>query len=459
MNMKITNQLTRYYILFYALYSMTQRIIPISVFCVGPLAGILYKLIVAAGGCLALSYLILGFRRWRMNSVFFLLGGFIAVLCITTLLNHKYNLSDNILGVITFVIQLILFFSYYHMAEKVEFSFTIQLTAIVSSILWSICCFISLTQYVRNIQYHTLNSMGNTVRQGIMDGRLFGIFSDPNFAAFTSFLVLILLAYTFYCQKNMFLRIYISISILINVSYIVFSNSRTVFLSVIGTIFFFVLLMTYRHYIAKERTSIKRLILYAGRNLALTLIGLIAVYCLLFFPMQNIGKQIEPERSETDLVRDDVGGDNLTNNRSTIWINYLDLYKKKPVFGFSINSALPYATEHNPEGYLAKTQYVTHNGYLSLLVETGILGFLLMSAFLIIMFVRNLKRIQANDKISPDYTVALCLVVAVLIFLVCFHDVFFTVNIETMLLYLSMGVLFIETTPQIARSTLSTETR
>ena len=44
--MKITNQITRYYILFYALYSMTQRIIPISVFCVGPLAGILYKLIV-----------------------------------------------------------------------------------------------------------------------------------------------------------------------------------------------------------------------------------------------------------------------------------------------------------------------------------------------------------------------------------------------------------------------------
>lgn len=456
--MKITNQITRYYILFYALYSMTQRIIPISVFCVGPLAGILYKLIVGVGDCLALVYLVSGFKKWKMNSLFALLGGFTLVLCITTLLNRSYNFFDNVLGVITFGVQLILFFSYYHMTEKKEFSFTIQLTAVASSILWNICCAISLAQYLLDIQYRTLNPIGNTVRQGIVDGRLFGIFSDPNFAAFTSFLVLMLLAYTFYCQKNRILRIYIGISIVLNIAYIVFSNSRTVFLCVIGTVFFFVLLLTYRRYIADGRTSVKRFLLYAVRNLALSLAGMIAVYSLLFYPMQNFGKQMEPQRSETDLVRDDVGGDNVTNNRSTIWIHYLDLYKKKPVFGFSINTALPYATEHDPEGYLAQTQYVTHNGYLSLLVETGILGFALMACFIILMLIRNVKRIQANEKISPDYALALSLVVAVLIFLVCFHDIFFTVNIETMLLYLSMGVLFIETDSQTAQSTLSTQT-
>ena len=50
-----------------------------------------------------------------MNSLFALLGGFILVLCITTLLNRSYNFFDNVLGVITFGVQLILFFSYYHM--------------------------------------------------------------------------------------------------------------------------------------------------------------------------------------------------------------------------------------------------------------------------------------------------------------------------------------------------------
>jgi len=81
-----------------------------------------------------------------------------------------------------------------------------------------------------------------------------------------------------------------------------------------------------------------------------------------------------------------------------------------------------------------------------------------MACFIILMLIRNVKRIQANEKISPDYALALSLVVAVLIFLVCFHDIFFTVNIETMLLYLSMGVLFIETDSQTAQSTLSTQT-
>lgn len=119
-----------------------------------------------------------------MNSLFALLGGFTLVLCITTLLNHRYNFFDNVLGVITFGVQLILFFSYYHMTEKKEFSFTIRLTAVISSILWSICCAISLAQYLLDIQYRTLNPIGNIVRQGIVDGRLFGIFSDPKLCRF-----------------------------------------------------------------------------------------------------------------------------------------------------------------------------------------------------------------------------------------------------------------------------------
>lgn len=459
MNMKITNQITRYYILFYAIYSMTQRIIPISTFCIGTLANILYKLIIVGAGCLALAYVIQGFRKWKMNSLFALLGGFLLVLCLSTLINREYLFFDNVLGVMTFAVQVILFFGYYHMVSKKEFSFTIQITALISSILWNVACVISLVQYIMDIQYRTISPLNHMVRQGIIDGRLFGIFSDPNFAAFTSFVLLILLAYTYYCVKNTGIHVYIGITGIINVAYIILSNSRTVFLCIIGTVFFFVLLMTYRHYVEDGRKSIRKLFLHAIRNMALSLVGLLIVYSLIFFPMQVVGRQLEPQRSETDLVREDVGGDNLTNNRSTIWTHYFDLYKEKPVFGFSLNKALPYATEHDPEGYLAQTQYVTHNGYLSLLIETGIVGFLVMALFFILLFWRNVKRIQANEKISPDYCLALCLIVAVLIFLVCFHDIFFTVNIETMLLYLSMGVVFIHTTPQIPESKPSIETK
>ncbi len=122
----------------------------------------------------------------------------------------------------------------------------------------NICCAISLAQYLLDIQYRTLNPIGNTVRQGIVDGRLFGIFSDPNFAAFYFLFSADAACIHFLLPKNRILRIYIGISAVLNIAYIVFSNSRTVFLCVIGTVFFFVLLLTYRRYIADGRTSVKR---------------------------------------------------------------------------------------------------------------------------------------------------------------------------------------------------------
>ena len=139
------------------------------------------------------------------------------------------------------------------------------------------------------------------------------------------------------------------------------------------------------------------------------------------------------------MVREDVNVENLTNNRSTIWKNYLTLYKDKPVFGFSIGSALPYVTEKDPDSYLAQTQYVTHNSYLSLLIETGITGFLVMAAFFLLSMTESLKRIRQKEPLSDSYFMFLSVIAAVIIFMLCFHDIFFTVNVETMLLFTGLG--------------------
>ncbi len=150
---------------------------------------------------------------------------------------------------------------------------------------------------------------------------------------------------------------------------------------------------------------------------------------------------LEPKRAVNDMVREDVNTDNITNNRSTIWKNYLSLYKEKPLFGFSVRSALPYVTDKYPDSYLAKTQYVTHNGYLSLLVETGAVGFCVMGTFFLLVLLQSIKKLRQKETVRESYLFFTSLTVSILIFLMCFHDVFFTVNIETMLLYIAVGYL------------------
>lgn len=436
----LINRITCWYIIFYAVYSLSTRFMPTKILCAGLLENILYKGIVIGAGLLALCYIILLAKTVRPDKSLCLLAAFVLILGISTILNREYEFVSNMMGAATFVIQFIIFYFLPRLMPDDMIAACLKRIAISTAFFWSIGCFLSLYQYIGNIHYLTWHPEGRFVRQGIVDGRLFGLFSDPNFAAFTSLLIIMLLVKEWKRGQKWY-RVYAAICIAANVSYLIMSNSRTIYLSAIGTMLFYILLKTYREYCQSETKDRKRFFCRLGKRTVITLISTAVVYAAVFFSIQGIGYLVSPDRSADDMVRDDVNTDNITNNRSTIWENYLTLYKDKPIFGFSIGSALPYATEKDPDGYLAQTQYVTHNSYLSLLIETGLTGFLVMSAFFILNVVQSLKRIRRKKELDDCYPLFASIIAAVLIFMLCFHDIFFTVNIETMLLFIGIGYM------------------
>lgn len=429
------------YIVFYALYSVSTRFVPTAVLWEGPTADILYKSIIIGGGILSLFCLYVLRNNRKPDTQTILLCLFILVLGVSSLLNYKYELAGNILGLATFASQLILFYFLPKILTEDRLVRCLQFTAFYTSFFWNIGCVTSLWQYIRNIHYTILNPEGHRIRQGIVDGRLFGLFSDPNFAAFTSLILILLLLFTIRKTSFFPLKIYGWTSIVINTCYIIMSNSRTIFIAAAGTILFTVVLITYRQYRSNEEVDLGRFFIQSAKRGLIALAAMIVVYSLIFFPLRQMGQMMEPERAVNDMVREDVDADNFTNNRSTIWKNYLSLYKEKPLFGFSVRSALPYVTDNYPDSYLAKTQYVTHNGYLSLLVETGAVGFCVMGAFFLLVFLQSLKKLRQKDTVSENYLFFASLTVSILIFMMCFHDIFFTVNIETMLLFIAVGYL------------------
>lgn len=435
---QIINRITCWYLIFYAVYSLSTRFMPTKILCAGPLEDILYKGVVIIAGLLALCYIFLLAKTIRPDRQLCLLAVFILILGISTILNRKYEFTGNVMGMATFVVQLILFYFLPHVMPKDMISVWLKRMTACLSFFWSIACVASLSQYIGNVHYLTMHPDGRLVRQGIVDGRLFGLFSDPNFAAFTSLLLIILLLRE-WKRGDKWFRVYASICIAANLAYLIMSNSRTIYLSAIGTLVFFVALTTYYQHCQSGNTSGKLFFCRLAKRTAITVAAAAVLYAAVFFSIQGIGYLAAPDRSTDDMVREDVNVENLTNNRSTIWKNYLTLYKDKPVFGFSIGSALPYVTEKDPDSYLAQTQYVTHNSYLSLLIETGITGFLVMAAFFLLSMTESLKRIRQKEPLSDSYFMFISVIAAVMIFMLCFHDIFFTVNVETMLLFTGLG--------------------
>jgi lipopolysaccharide cholinephosphotransferase len=365
---------------------------------------------------------------------FILWGAFILVICISTALNYSYNLADNMYGILTFGFQLVLFYLLGKTLTAAEWISLIKKIILPCSFLWDVSCAGSLVQFLFNMSYRTIFSKEHSsVRQGIIDGRLFGLFSDPNFAAFTSLLLMFGLWHIRSHVRHTSTKFFIWLSLVLNAMYIVMSNSRTVYISVAASILFYSLVSCYKKY---RQDLIKHLI---QRTLA-TCILLVASYLAILLPLQGIAKLICPNRNTAvEMERDDVNADNISNNRFTIWQAYLELYTEKPLFGFSTRSALTYVDENHPDSYLAKTQYVTHNTYLSLLVETGAIGFLVFAIFMVLTFLRFVRNIREQ---SDTYLLFSTWIVTILIFGLCFHDIFFTLNLETMLFLCGLGFLW-----------------
>lgn len=444
---KLRLPLTCLYLVFFTLYSLMTRFTWTAARIDGSINVWMYRSLLIFGCLLAIWWLIASRREIissRKKTDFFFWAGFVAVLCVSTLINYSYQLSDNLYGIVTFGFQLVLFYLMGRTLTDQEWDGIIKKIILCCSALWDIACAASLMQFLFNISYITqYASDRGAVRQGITDGRLFGLFSDPNFAAFTSLLLVAGLWHIISSSKNPpAIRIFVWISIALNTMYIIMSNSRTVYLSVIGTVLFYVLLTSYKKFQAQEKTGLCMLRHLIIRSI-ITLVFLLVIYFATLISLRGIAEVISPDRNTAEeMVREDVNAENISNNRFTIWQAYFELYKEKPLFGFSTRGALPYATANHPDSYLAETQYVTHNGYLSLLVETGAVGFCVMAAFMLLLFIRSIGRIRDKKPVSSTYILFSSWLAAIMIFCICFHDIFFTLNLETMLFYSGLGFLW-----------------
>ena len=319
--------------------------------------------------------------------------------------------------------------------DKEDFCYCLKRLLILCNFLWSLASLGSIVLYMLNLHFPLDYTEGRVIRQGFMEGRLFGFFSDPNFAAFTSLLLIYGLLYLVSKTKTKGLRILYRISIGIHICYIIMSNSRTVYISILLSALLYVLLQRKRKDSVLSAASI-------AKTIIITILILAVGYLTIFASLRGLGYLITPNRGvEDEFIREDVNLENISNNRSTIWKNYLKLYTKKPLFGTSPRGALLLADETEPDGYLSKRQYVTHNGYLSLLVTTGGIGFAIMVIFMLF----ELKKIWFflhSDRLPDDlFIFFITTLLATMTFTFFFTDLFFTNNIETMLFLIALSYM------------------
>lgn len=248
-----------------------------------------------------------------------------------------------------------------------------------------------------------LTGDGETMFAGFRWGRLWGIYTDPNYGGVLSTAAVLLCLYFILEKKGMIKKVIYGVLIVLNCGYIVFSDSRTSEICLIAALGFWGIYSA-----VTKKGSVKR------RCIGLAAIAVFSAAFLggAFYLKAEVSTQVQkqmdvklkkelankPKQTLNDQQtrhdksrKDDLKAD-VSNGRIALWTGGLEVWKTKPVLGTGYNSFLPYVKDKLPDSYLINNpqgEYVSlHNTYLNILAYQGIVGFVIFFVFLILVLIR-----------------------------------------------------------------------
>ena len=251
-----------------------------------------------------------------------------------------------------------------------------------------------------------LETNGQRIIQGFIWGRLWGVYTDPNYGAVIGVISIILSLYFMQKQSRKICAMYIA-NIVMQFLYIVFSDSRTGKVTLLITIGFYLYTLLLKK--GNEKKKIKKrmtdfvIVLFASiliiAGMKLVRVSYNNVISPFMSKMFFSEKQVtEEEKLEEDRIgrEEDIKAD-PSNRRFSIWESGMEVLKTTPVFGTGYVTFVPYTEKNLPNTYVVNNDHGVfgsmHNGFLNVLVYQGIIGFIIFIAFTICAVRRVFKKI------------------------------------------------------------------
>lgn len=436
----VVDRIKGWYIVVFVSFLLLSRMVCFVDLVTNRLNGLCYMAGAAVGGVLCVAELLLHARRY-LKKEYYLLAFFVLACLFSSFLFRDYGISENLKTMMWTVLQLFLFTSVLPFGKEEDAGSVacgrIALKRLAYSLIaiHFVAVTISVGQFLLQSRYIVPDYNGTyDRRQGFYDERLFGVFTDPNYAAAASLLaILAALALMHRREKKLGLKI----TVVMNAVYIVLSGSRTAMVAM-------AVVLPVWEYFRWRNARIQD-----GKNWhlsgALRAAGICAASLLFFVcsgtvftAVADVTVNIRPyvglspyeEEEKISLERQDTGED-ISNNRMAIWSGAVTLWKDYPVTGLSPKNMVSYARSCHPDSYIAKTGYQAHNGYVALLVGSGLLGTLPI-AVLFVLFMKELffyLNRNRGKKIPEGILLCLAVMMTIGISAVFLLEIFFTVTI------------------------------
>lgn len=448
------------FVMFYIVYFAAQEVLPVRNFLHNHL-NFLYTLVGVMGVVLLFADLVSQRRMFRLQGTDILVLFFIMSM-VSTLVNYRYGFMGNVKCLMWMAIQIFLL-SALDPEETKETHirrlctvFDVFIFLWLLGVLWALWQYLILDGgYIETVRADRVQSL----RIGFMNGRLHGMFEDPNYACIASLFAIGLAVFCLLWGKRpKAVQIYYGITIILQIFYVVLSGSRAGMLSAMAALSFggafITSIKTKRNALFKAGSFFLAGVLSAGLFFGIykTLqMGL--SYVPYLAGTVGHGTTLDPETpvpdeiQRVDFTRADVENkSDFSNNRFAIWRDYLEILKTTPLVGVGPRSYLEYAMDHFEDLYIIQKKYINvHNAYLALFVGVGFLGGGIMTLWVIQVIMQILGYLIHRWSVQDDdYWMVFLLTLLILMMgvAVCAgQGIFFFNMITDILFWLVLGVL------------------
>ena len=428
------------FILIVAVYCMCGLIVPLQFISANK---------IVAGGMTLLGILLATYNLvikkvyLKIKTIEYLLL-FFAFNIITSILVISYGYSTNIKNALIFYIYFLTVFPIFTGITREEGKKIYDYFFYTVTVLNTFGVLVSLIQFVLLKGYRVHDYKGLYIRQGFVESRLFGILASPNYLSLISLIVIIFLVLKV-CSFEKAYRYISIVAIVLNFIYIVLSGSRTAFICMMIAAVIYSIVMFY------QKGNIKSLL-----KVVLAIVVVLFSYKAVNFTSEQYlkfnkerlevqDKKLENKDNNLSLERTDTSEENISNNRFAIWKSTASFVPKKPIFGYSGGNWYEIGKKTNPDEYIIKEHYLTHNGYLEILFYNGLAGFISMGIFVLSFFILMVKRIfrdKKEDLVNKDLLSIFMILMVILVSNLFLSSTFYGISLLGIIVFLMAGYFY-----------------
>lgn len=422
------------------------------------LKNILIYTSVALGG-IVLIYRVIHIKRFLNMKYIWLLFAFFVSYGISLILNIKYGFIDPLQAMVWMALQYFILFLKDPEVPQQKTEKEFRILSWIFMLYTLICSILSFLMLLFNYSVKDFERVPVKLA-GLVWGRLWGVYTDPNYASVLAIVAIFIGLYLVKSYKSVFVKILCGINAAFQIMYVAFSDSRTglVCLAAGGAFYAYMRLAKLPKFKVRKITG-----------QAVSCIVAVCILCIMVAipkgikigyneiikltettqPPAGNGENIESP-NDKEIGRDQDIESDVSNRRFDLWKSGLEIYAKKPVFGVSMFNAVAFAQEQLPNTYLINNDAgifdSLHNTFLNVLLSQGIVGFVIMMLFAVLAIIFILQRLIKMDSESEPidcvkYIILLSILVTITVSMMFVGDVFYLNSGASFLFWSILGMM------------------